>query len=241
MNIEFISVCHNFQRRMSWFLSSLVQQTYLPDVTINLAYVNTGASPNTNLIISRYERKGIKFREMIFNSIDDIAYRGALRNAQIALSRADWIFFYDVDQVLAPDFFEKWKDKLNNDACIFYETQKIFTEPEVTQKMIETQGQETYFENAYYEVNKLPKLDLSYRKVASGGLMIMRRELIYKVTKGLYSDSYKRKDRHIYKQRTTSDPVFRSKFDVCGHALSPVIHLGHNGWQDYKTGRFVQQ
>jgi hypothetical protein len=203
--------------------------------------VNTGASPNTNLVVSRFQRHGIKFREIVFNSIDDIAYRGALRNAQIAVSRAEWIFFYDVDQVLAPDFFEKWKDKLNNDDCIFYETQKIFTEPEATQKMIEAQGQETWFDNAYAKVDTLPKIDLPYRKVASGGLMMMRRELIYKVTKGLYSDSCRRKDRHIYKQRTTSDPVFRANFNVRGYALSPVIHLGHSSWQDYKAGRFPNQ
>lgn len=241
MNIEFISVCHNFQRRMSWFLASLVQQTYLPDVIINLAYVRTGASPDTELIMSRYKRLGIKFRGIGFDSIDDIAYRGALRNAQIAVSRAEWLFFYDVDQVLSPDFFEKWKEKLNDAPCIFYEQQKLFTDPTETQKMTEAQGQETYFKNAYAEVDKLTKITVQHNNVASGGLMMIRREHLFEVTKGLYSDSFRRKDRHIYKQRTTSDPVFRAKFKVKGYALSPVIHLGHASWQDYKAGRFVQQ
>ena len=103
---------------MMCFLSSLVQQTYKPDVTINLAYIRNNGSPTTESLIQFYSKLGIKFRTIGVDNLNDIAYRGALRNAQIALSDAEWLFFYDVDQILPPDFFEKWSRCRSNDFCI---------------------------------------------------------------------------------------------------------------------------
>jgi GT2 family glycosyltransferase len=239
VNIEFITVCYNFQHRLSWFLSSLVQQTYRPDVTINLAYIRDNGTPTTEEIIEFYKKDGIKFRTMCFENVEDIAYRGTLRNAQIALSRGEWIYFYDCDQVLPKDYFEKWKNILNNDDCIFYEKQKLFTVPEDTKRLMDISPK--WIDDAYDKADKLPKLDISTRGVASGGMLMMRRSLIYKVTKGLYSNSETRKDRHFFRQRTFSDPIFRRKFAVKGFAIAPIIHLGHCRWKDYKSGKIIQQ
>jgi hypothetical protein len=239
LNIEFICVCYNFQRRLAWFLSSLVQQIYKPDITINLAYIRNNGNPCTEELIEFYKKDGINFRPIGFDNLEDIAYRGALRNAQIAVSRSDWLYFYDCDQVLAPDYFDKWKNILTDKDYIFHEKLKLFADPKETQILIDSTGK--WITDAYQKANAIEKINLNTRNVAGGGGMMVRRELVYKTTGGLYSNSYKRKDRHFYKQKTLSDPIFKAKFKIEGHSVSPIIHLGHCRWADYKLGKTIQQ
>ena len=241
MNIEFISVCYNFQRRMMCFLSSLLQQTYLPNITINLAYIRNNGSPVTESLIDFYRKRGIKFRAIAFDDVTDIAYRAKLRNAQIALSRSEWLFFYDVDQILPPDFFEKWSKVLNDEKCIFSEEKKYFTDPAATQEFIDKLGGRRYLHRAFLKVDALPKINVNHCNVASGGLMIIKRKHLYEVTDGKWGDASILKDRHFYKQRTLSDPVFRKHFKVQMSVVAPVVHLGHCSWGDYKAGKIIQQ
>jgi hypothetical protein len=222
-----------------WFLSSLLQQSYLPDVTVNLAYVKNNGSPSTESIIDFYRSKGIKFRTIILEDANDLAFRGKIRNAQISLSRSDYLFFYDIDQVLHPDFFKLWKDKLKPDA-IYYERQKLTTTGPRIFLAINAQGKRRYIRRAFVKAQTFFPQPASINRV-SGGLFMVSRELLYKVTKGIYSDTLYPKDRHFHKQITNSDPVFRKNFKLKSLSLAPVIHLSHSSWSDYKEGRVTQQ
>jgi hypothetical protein len=241
MNIEFICVCYNFQRRMMWFLSSLLQQTGKFNITVNLAYIRNNGLPSTESLISFYTKCGIKFRAIGFDNLRDIAYRGVLRNAQISLSKAEWLFFYDIDQIMPPDYFENLSKILTDEPCLFCETGKLYTDPMATQEAIDKLCKRRWLRNAYSYAELLPKSDKDYSLVVSGGLMIAKRELIHNTTKGLYSDSLNPKDRHMMKHRTYSDPVFREKFMVKQINAGPIIHLGHGGWKEYQTTGDIQQ
>jgi hypothetical protein len=224
---------------MMWFLSSLLQQVGKFNFTVNLAYVRNNGSPNTESLIGFYRKSGIEFRAIGFDSLDDIAYRGVLRNAQIALSKSEWLFFYDIDQILPCDYFKKLSKVLTDESCIFCETGKVYADPVATQTAINNIGRRRWLKNSYKHAEALPRWDQPVSRVVSGGLMIMRRELIYEVTNGLYSE--KPKDRHMMKHSTVSDPAFRSKFKVKNINVAPIIHLGHAGWKEYKIEGEIQQ
>lgn len=237
MNIELISVCYNFQRRLIWFLSSLLQQSVLPDVTINLAYIKNNGSPRTEDIISFYRSQGIKFRTLILEDVEDLAYRGKIRNAQISISRAEWLFFFDIDQVLHPNFFKKWVPALSGDF-LYCETQKLFTPGTRQCLAINAQGKRKYIRKAYQKASAWAEF-IDYGR-PSGGLMMVSRKLLYSKTGGLYSPSLDPKDRHFFHHITNSDPVFRKHFTLKRLALAPVIHLDHPLYSD-QLASVVQQ
>jgi hypothetical protein len=221
---------------MVWFLSSLLQQTFLPDVTINLAYTKNNGSPSTESIVDFYRAQGIKFRTIIFEDPADISFRGKLRNAQIALSKGDWLFFYDVDQVLHPDFFKIWCPTLTRDF-IYYEKQKLTTTGTKVFLATNAQGRRKYVRSAFKKANGFfPEVE--YNR-PSGGLIFVKRALVYKVTNGLYTMSMNPHDYSFDKQ--TSDPIFRKMFTVRGLSLSPVIHLNHLSRADRIAGIAAQQ
>jgi len=224
VSIEFISICYNFQRRLVWFLSSLLQQSLLPDVTVNLAYIKNNGSPRTEDIISFYRSQGIKFRTLILEDVEDLAYRGKIRNAQISLSRAEWLFFFDIDQILHPDFFRKWVPALSGDF-LYCETQKLFTPGTRQCLAMNAQGKRRYIRKAYQKASAWAEPQDYDRP--SGGLMMVSRKLLYSKTGGLYSPSLDPKDRHFSKHITGSDPIFRKHFTLKRLSLAPVIHLDH--------------
>jgi hypothetical protein len=81
--IELIIMCYYFQRRLSWMLSSILQQVDNPrDIIINLAAVPSNGSPSTEEVIEEFRSRGMTINVM-WVTRDDMAYRGVLRDRQL--------------------------------------------------------------------------------------------------------------------------------------------------------------
>jgi hypothetical protein len=110
--------CHNFQRRLSWMLSSLVDQVNRDDYNLvfDLAYVEEESDPSMKIILERFAKEGIFIRERIYTGFDRFQYRGLVRNDQLKDCSTDFMIFADSDMVYHKEFIHKLVDLMNNDS-----------------------------------------------------------------------------------------------------------------------------
>lgn len=113
--LEICIHCFNYQRRLTWLLSSILQQRgEIPDITISLAYTPDNGNPKTEDVIKLFRDKGLKIIDVILKP-DQIQCRSFGRNIRTKDTTADWILFVDCDMVYHPDFFADLKVKLESD------------------------------------------------------------------------------------------------------------------------------
>jgi glycosyltransferase involved in cell wall biosynthesis len=114
MIIEIAIACYYFQKRFSWMLSSILQQTGdIPNLVINVSHTEEDGSPTTKEVCSFFREKGLNIQETILKK-QDVNNRAIARNKQLELSKADFILFADADMVYVPDFFADLKYQLKN-------------------------------------------------------------------------------------------------------------------------------
>ena len=116
MKIYFAVQCHNFQRRLCWQLSSILEQEpFDADVKIEVASLSDNGTPSTGDVCYTFTGHGLNICNSIYTDRSRFARRGYVRNDQLAAAKAfdaDWIFFGDCDNVYPPDFFCELVKKL---------------------------------------------------------------------------------------------------------------------------------
>ena len=119
MNKPFIEICVTttwFQHRLCWMLSSLLQQVGdVPDIVFSIGYPIDNGDPTTEEVISFFRKQGLHIREIPYDSMETIQYRGLVRNEQLWRSDADWILFADTDMTYSPLFFEDLSKQLRGE------------------------------------------------------------------------------------------------------------------------------
>jgi len=102
--------CHNFQHRLSWMLSSILNQLDPPDIAIDISCVAGNGSPTTDEIIELYsEHLDITKTEY---PLETLQYRGLTRNGAMIRCNTEWLLFADCDMVYHPEFFRRLSDTL---------------------------------------------------------------------------------------------------------------------------------
>lgn len=118
-SIEICVACFNFQRRLCWMLSSVLQQVGdVPDMVFSIAYEKNNGTPTTEDVISLFRGRGLNIKETVYGDHSRMMHRGLSRNDQLGKATCDWVLFADSDMAYDPRFFEhlsrslrgKWKD-----------------------------------------------------------------------------------------------------------------------------------
>jgi hypothetical protein len=107
-----------FQKRLSWMLSSLINQNKLKnyDINFDLAYCETEESnPTISSIVKTFSNKGINIIERKYPNYERMQFRGFVRNDQIKDCKTEYMLFADCDMVYHPAFFRKLFHTLNED------------------------------------------------------------------------------------------------------------------------------
>jgi len=115
MNLEICIHCHNYQHRLCWMLSSILQQKGdIPEITVSLSYLPGSGNPTTEEVIEFFKDKGMK---IIPVELEDGQQqnRAIPRNIRAKETDADWILFADCDHVYDIDFFEDIKRQCEGD------------------------------------------------------------------------------------------------------------------------------
>lgn len=116
MKIELAIHCYNYQHRLCWMLSSILQQKgNIPDIVTSISYLPNNGSPTTESVISFFKDKGLNIISLPVESGQE-SNRAIARNIRAGATDADWIIFVDGDMVYDPLFFEDLKVSLESDT-----------------------------------------------------------------------------------------------------------------------------
>jgi len=115
LNIEICIHCYNYQHRLCWMLSSLLQQEGdVPNLIINVSYSLDNGNPPTKDVCDFFRGKGLNIIDTVVTE-KEVSNRAIARNKQVEQSKADWILFVDSDLVYDPYFFDDLQTQLKND------------------------------------------------------------------------------------------------------------------------------
>ena len=249
MRIHFAIQCHNFQHRLCWQLSSILQQVSanteipsyiehepipqdlgtLPEIIIDVAYMPNNGRPTTESVIDHFRSLGLHIEKTEITDREVFAKRGLVRNIQIKNAiNSDWIFFADCDNVYHPHFFCKLArelEKLDTRKCV-YSVEKIHTEVEPTNAVMSQVFTNKTISRAYEKASALPDSGKSNKNVASGCMQVVKTENV-----NIYVNPEECRDHHLFNrgQRARSDIQFRRRMGGQHRIYLPTqIHLNHS-------------
>jgi len=126
MKIEILTLCHCYQRRLCWNLSSIADQDLPEDMEIVPAVcaLSNNGDPTTEEVIRYFKRRrSLRVKFLEYQDQERFALRGYTRNDQLKLidPDTDYVLFSDCDMVYSKGFFRELKAKLEP-----YKGQKAF-------------------------------------------------------------------------------------------------------------------
>lgn len=254
MKFAIALVCHNFQQRLCWMLSSIVQQSCFPfDIVVDIACRRHNGVPSTESVANRFKQVGLKVRLTYVDDIDIFAKRGLVRNLQIKNAIADernYIWFADADHVYHPETFLQLTQWLNvngedNHACIF-SRYKAHTEVKATNRlMFDYSDKDLYVPSAFLNAISLPTIQHTDKnRLAPGNMQIVSIKDIINLSNGVYVDPDRCRDNHLFEkgQRAYSDIYFRQQIGKSIPIKLPLqIHLNHARDKEAKKHLEVQR
>lgn len=105
--MSFITVavqCHNYQRRLCWMLSSLMEQTRRGRFEVNVAYVPENGHPTTEAVLDFFS-PSLRIVRSCWPDETQFKKRGLVRNRQLLECQTEWLLFADCDMVYHPRYF----------------------------------------------------------------------------------------------------------------------------------------
>lgn len=209
MKLEISLHCHNYQHRLCWMLSSILQQKGdIPDITISISFLPNTGDPTTEQVISFFRDKGLKIISLELLEGEE-KNRAIPRNIRAGKTKADWILFADCDHVYDPYFFEDIKKQLQTDR-FKNETKVIGADRHSLQipfcvKYFDEDRREYPCEikNVFELVKPWPLRGVGGKKIAAGNFQLARVKAIQDKG-GIYSNN-----RNDSRRRYKSDREFR--------------------------------
>jgi len=245
-SIEIAVACTWFQRRLSWMMSSCLQQVGdVPRITFSVAYPKNNGNPNTESVCTFFREKGLDVKEFPYEDERAMQFRGIVRNAQLAASKADWILFSDSDMVYSPTFFATLGSMLEGELkdetrCI--SASRISLDKDKSKNFFNQEDTTVYpalIENPSSIVSTWPVFQIS-RNCGAGYFQLANVDTVRSLHGGLYVDPENCADRAEFDDihKTSSDRQFRSR---CGGlkriSLPPQYHLNHE--RDNEVGHHL--
>lgn len=112
-SINIAVMCSNYQKRLCWMLSSILQQKgKIPRLVFSVAYPSNEGTLTTESVCSTFMKKGLDIREQKYPMPKDVNKRGLTRNRQLAECDCEWILYSDCDMAYDPYFFEDLGNQL---------------------------------------------------------------------------------------------------------------------------------
>ena len=229
MKLEICIHCHNYQHRLCWMLSSILQQKGdVPDIEVSLSYLPGTGNPTTEEVIRLFREKGMKITTVELQEGQE-KNRAIPRNIRAKETEADWILFADCDHVYDAHFFEDIKAQLESDQYK-NETKVIGADRHsldipFCRNYFEKEDQRKYpceIENVAEIVSKWPVQWVHGKNIAPGNFQLASVKAI-KDRGGRYSG--RQRD---YWRRTKSDRQFRVHMGGRVPMITkPQYHLNH--------------
>ena len=114
LKISVLIHCYNYQHRLCWMLSSILQQEgYVPEISINISHGENNGDPTTESVCNFFREEGLDITQTIVDQ-DNVRNRSHSRETQIKNLDSDWVVFADCDMVYDPLFFDDMQKQLKS-------------------------------------------------------------------------------------------------------------------------------
>lgn len=245
MKVEIAVTCHFFQKRMSWMISSLVQQQgEIPEIVFNAAYAIDTGEPSTQEVLNFFSRRTcgrpITFKHTPYIGTSELQYRGLVRNRQLAHSDADFMFFSDCDMLFGPHWFSKLLPVLeaNKDETRMMYTGRYSTDIAESNTLVDKYSYPAIIPHAFDTVSELPMA--RRRNCGAGFCQIVSVPAMRENHEGLYVHPSKCRDLSWEKkyQKARSDITFRRTVGKKRIDLPYLVHLNHI--RDRQVGTHIE-
>jgi hypothetical protein len=112
LTIEICIHCFRYQKRLTWMLSSILQQKGdIPNIIVNISHTDDDGNPTTEQVCNFFREKGLNIVETKVTK-EEVSNRALARNKQATATTADWILFADSDMVYSEYFFDDLQKRL---------------------------------------------------------------------------------------------------------------------------------
>jgi len=235
VSIEIAVSCTFFQRRLCWMMSSILQQVGdVPNLIFSVAYPRSNGNPTTEDVCSFFNGKGLNIREVPYDGMETIQYRGLVRNEQLKQSDCDFILFADTDMTYSPHFFEHLGKLLEGplkDETRVISSRRTSLDKEYCKKYFNELDKHVYpcVVEKSGELNNWPIFQIS-RNCGAGYFQLVNRKHVMDNCGGLYVDPAGCQDWSWFSkgQKANSDKQFRSRMGGIKRILTlPQFHLNH--------------
>ncbi len=230
MNLEITIHCYNYQRRLTWMLSSILQQKGdIPNITISISYTPNNGNPKTEDVIKLFREKGLNIIDIVLTP-EQIPNRSIARNLRTKETKADWMLYADCDLVYDPEFFANIKQQLESDN--FKNEDKVIgadrhsLNDQFCIEYFEKEDKLQYpciVENVAEIANKWPVKRIRGKHDCAGYFQLVRVSAIREK-----NQVYSGRDRDLWRS-TKSDREFRLRMG--GRVpmdVLPIYHLNHD-------------
>lgn len=214
-SVEIIITCHNFQHRLNWMLSSIVDQysDEVPIIIVNVAHVKNNGNPTVeDLAHYFFHNHGLEFRLVSYENTEELQYRGLARNRQISVSKADWLLFADCDMVYSYTFWSSLKIFIdrNNEAKEMLHLGRYSCDQKLCDEIITKYQYPTFVRNTARMCSIMPMKEMM--NCGAGYFQLIRRDIVMKELGGIYVKPEECKDYSWeVMQKAKSDVQFRKR------------------------------
>jgi len=203
--------CHNFQKRLCWMLSSIVEQTKKDLVKFDIGFFKDNGSPKTIEVIDFFRNMGLEIHAREFTDYETFKSRGKVRNYQLRECTTEWILFSDCDMVFSNVFFEVLEKKIDPSFKNLYSSARSSTDVDSGNQIVDSINHYPCFiENSFEKLTKVNQDSQKPRNCGAGFFQLMN----YKSCKhdNVYLKEARRNpDEHGMKWIFKSDIWFRQQ------------------------------
>ena len=232
--------CHNFQRRLCWMLSSLVEQTKPKSFLVDVAHMPLNGKPTTEDLVSLFSDR-LHIKSSNWDDFNRFQLRGLVRNRQLQECETEWLLFADCDMVYHPEYFERLVNELEAKhprATYMLSSGRVSNPKEQTNAMVDGDIYDRPIGMAFGRAHMLPKIER--RNVGAGFCQLINK--VHAPHDGYYVKPKDNRDWGWHKSSNPrSDMQFRRRLNAGGprQALPPwfsenAIHLNHDRDLDFQ-------
>lgn len=133
-SVTIVIQCHNFERRLCWMLSSLLQQRGGPEIRVGLSHLN---SDFINSTVKAFRGEGLFIISGVHESTETLQYRGVTRSDIFKWPATEYILFADTDHVYHPEFFARLAQTMDPTFEGMWTTGRYSCDPDRANAMVD--------------------------------------------------------------------------------------------------------
>jgi hypothetical protein len=222
---------YNFQKRLIYFLSSILQLENVEDILVDVAVLDSKDNldfPKTREVLEFFKTNGLNIK-ITEGEINRFHARGYIRNEQIKTCSTEWILFADSDLVYHPRFFTELLKRVDVNYKYMYVCGRCTSNEEKTEELLASLDRPKVIDDVF----DLIKNNVGLSKIGKIGYGAGFFQLI-NARRGVHGNFYVEEKRISKRNSFNTDIKFRKRIKAIaeekGDEGITTISPKHDNW-----------